>query len=505
MEQCKKSLTVVFVQNNIERKLIFRKDLKYVYEIRNTGDDIIYNLDYYIYIDKNNNMILPEGDLYYIFSCTEKKLYDRSTPIHVEYKVNNPNNIKPNEEGDVTKLYFKQKGDPIIYVDNPEGIGEHIFDNEELRSMYYYEYDLERGKNYTVEYYAIGGDDSVDGGSVFIALYPYNDNTTVTIKNKASGDANKYLKKSGKYGGKGSYEKYGEYMHKLKSLVAAETQLKFFNVNKNIKQNVKKGEVLCLMCNVLKEQMSNGYGFLKTDAKFNLINGKVKFSVSSKMKLQVCFLNPDDAEELGLSESCDYKKITSHSLNNKIIKFKYGEDYLKNYRETYKREQPTQTTAYMKYDTRSTIVYVDTNKPTKFCLSETADNNKFDRGKMYNDINSEYETLGINSKGIEKEGKKIHLGNYSIIYEVQLLGNNLKNKRLRIKPNFIDTASVLLYFNGSWHGYFFDKNNMYSDIQNSSVEKVVGKDFFDIPVPSDGFFKYLLPGANNGLTFFTVQ
>jgi hypothetical protein len=443
-------------------------------------------------------MILPEGDLYYIFSCTEKKLYDRSTPIHVEYKVNNPNNVKPNEEGDVTKLYFKQKGEPIIYADNPEGIGKHIFDGEKLKSMYYFECDLEKEKNYTVEYYAIGSDKTVDGGSVFIALYPYNGNTTVTIKNIASGDTNKYLKKSDEYGGKGSYEKYGEYMHKLKSLVAAETQLKFLKEQKII-ETVKNGEVLCLMCNILKKQIENN-DFFHLDAKFNLINGKVKFYIKSKMKLRICFLKPNDAEKLGLSELYDYKKITSHSLNNKIIKFEYGEDYL----DANENKEPTQTTAYMKYDTRSTIVYVDTNKPTKFCLSETADNNKFDKGKMYNDINSEYEDLGKDSKGIDKEGRKIHLGNYSIIYEVQLLGNSLKNKKIIVKPNFIDTASILLYFNGNWHGYFFDKNNMYSDIRNSSVKRVVEKDFIEISVPSDGFFKYLLPGANNGLTFFTV-
>lgn len=177
-----------------------------------------------------------------------------------------------------------------------------------------------------------------------------------------------------------------------------------------------------------------------------------------------------------------------------------------NYEDENNPSTENRTTAFLEKDTRKTVVFAKNG--AKFILAN-AGNHIFglNTGKRHN-IN-EYENINSNQINIDKGARgfindkslgKIHFGNFSIIYEIQLIA--AQGKKMIVKPYFAGRqASFLLYINGEWKAYFFPFG---LTKYKSSYFNIITKESLELPIPKDGFFKFILPGANNGDVFFNI-
>ncbi|ANB57677.1 hypothetical protein GFC29_3111 [Anoxybacillus sp. B7M1] len=132
------------------------------------------------------------------------------------------------------------------------------------------------------------------------------------------------------------------------------------------------------------------------------------------------------------------------------------------------------TTAFFNYDTRT--VNVNAATTPSFYLS------------AYQDNPGEYET-GTNVLGSSKL-----LGNYGIVYDVYL--SNAAGKRIKITPNLASQGAtqaqiVLWTASNSWY-------------RTTYVNRSSSQPYWLMSVPSDGHFKFTLPGGNFGNVLFEI-
>lgn len=144
-----------------------------------------------------------------------------------------------------------------------------------------------------------------------------------------------------------------------------------------------------------------------------------------------------------------------------------------------------QTTANFRTDTRK--VTIDANKTKSFYVGSVKGSAP-DSEIGINEYEEPIDRLANTEKPLQ--------GNYGIVYEFHI--KNGAGKQIKILPNFWHltdpkgTPSTFVYFDGqNWK-------------RAPIVEKSEGV-HTAIPIPSNGVFKYILPGGTNGAKLFTIE
>jgi len=389
------------------------------------------------------------------------------------------NEIYPNT--DLTRLEFTMDGDPIIYSNYPETIyskqpRDSVLNVNQIGTVsgefygigkYFNKTDIEKNKKYSAELYN-GRSPGIAENYIFAMAFIFDGNEDET--------ANITIYKAGQ-----------QNSIRVNSILkmALDTQFNYYNSDiyknySNLGSEYSKPRKIDLKGKdakiVIFEEIENQTGFA---------NCRIQFSSDKNVKLiQFYTLKSalqDELSDLGLNE-INQDNLDKANLYNYIYEISGAENRVKKYEESPKYW--TTTTAVLNYDKRKTSF--DAPVGTKFCLSNAG------HLKGIRDLNiNEYEYLGENDLGgFPFNGERIHDGNFSIEYEIELKG--AEGKKLKIIPYKEEGKSIssaVMLYNSIYGFWYYPEPNA---------------DYWIMPIPKDGKFKFVLPGSVYGDIRFEV-
>ena len=396
------------------------------------------------------------------------------------------NEIYPNT--DLTRIEFTMEGEPIIYSNYPETIYEEgglsnsgqplsselcINQIGMVNSKFYgigkhfNKMDIEKNKKYSAEIYngrIPGNSQSYIFAMAFLFEGNENDTANVTIYKAGQQNsirANSLLKMSLDT----QFNYYNSDIYKNYSSLGNE-----YSKPRKISLKGKEGKI------VIFEEIKYKVGYA---------NCRIQFSCDKNIKF-IQFYAVRDALEEGLLSN-GFNEFTQDNfdkanLYNQIYEISKNENRVKKLEESPKRW--TTTSAFLNYSKRKACI--NANVGTKFCLSNAG------HLKGIRDLNiNEYEYLSKNDYGgFPVNDKRIHDGNYSIEYDIELKGAG--GKKLKIIPYKEvgkSISSAVILYNSTYGFWYYPKAN---------------EDYWIMPIPKDEKFKFVLPGSVYGDIQFEV-
>jgi len=395
------------------------------------------------------------------------------------------NTIYPNT--DLTRLEFIMEGNPIIYSNYPETIfnGQPMQPELNINQIgmsmgkfygvgkYFNKIDIEKNKKYSAELYN-GRSPGIAEVYIFAMAFIFEgeDDETANITIYKAGQQNSI---------------------RVNSILKMSLDTQFNYYNSDIYKNYSS-----LGDEYSKPRVINMKGkdakiviFEELENKLGYANCRIQFSSDKNVKLlQFYALKStlsEDLLSLGIDEVTQ-DNFDKANLYDRICEISQDENRVKKLEESPKYW--TTTTAVLNYDKRKTSF--DAPVGTKFCLSNAG--HLKGTGKVgIRDLNiNEYEYLGDNDYGgFPFNEQRIHDGNYSIEYDIELKG--AAGKKLKIIPYKEEGKSIssgIILYNSIYGFWYYPEPNA---------------DYWVMPVPKDEKFKFVLPGSVYGDIQFEVM
>ena len=394
------------------------------------------------------------------------------------------NTVYPNT--DLTSLEFTMEGDPIIYSNYPETIynGQPMQPELNINQIgmsmgkfygvgrYFNKTDIEKDKKYSTELYN-GRSPGIAETYVFAIafLFEGEENETADITIYKAGQQNSVRVNSIlKMSLDTQFNYYNSDIYKNYSSLGKE-----YSKPRVINMKGKDAKI------VIFEEIENKSGYANCRIQF-VSNKNVKLVQFYALKSTLT----DDLSALGF-DGVSQDNFDKANLYDRISEISQDENRVKKLEESPKYW--TTTTAVLNYDKRKTSF--DAPVGTKFCLSN-AGHLKGTGTKGIRDLNiNEYEYLREDDYGgFPFNGERIHDGNYSIEYDIELKGAG--GKKLKIIPYKEDGKSIssgAILYNSIYGFWYYPEPNA---------------DYWIMPVPKDEKFKFVLPGSVYGDIQFEV-
>jgi len=389
---------------------------------------------------------------------------------------------------DLTRIEFSMEGDPIIYSNYPETIYEEggMTDsgqpldkklcinqigtvNGEFYGIgkHFVKTDIQKNKKYSAEIYngrIPGNSQSYIFGIAFLFDGQEGESANVTIYKAGQQNSirvNSILKMSLDT----AFNYYNSDIYKNYSSLGDE-----YSKPRMLSLNGKDAKV------AIFEEIKDKKGYA---------NCRIQFSSDKNIKV-VEFYAVKDALQKGLLDSgltvFNQNSLDKANLYEQIYEISKDENRVKKL-EDYPKLWTT-TSAVLNYDRRKASF--DAPVGTKFCLSNAG------HIKRIRDLNiNEYEYLSENDfGGFPYNGNRIHDGNYSIEYDIHLKGAG--GKKLKIIPYKEEGKSIssgAILYNSIYNFWYYPEPN---------------EDYWIMPIPADGQFKFVLPGSVYGDIQFEV-
>ncbi len=394
------------------------------------------------------------------------------------------NTIYPNT--DLTRIEFEMDGEPIIYSNYPETIynGQPMQPELNINQIgmsmgkfygvgkYLNKVDINKDKKYSAELYN-GRSPGIAEDYIFAMAFIFDgkDDETANITIYKAGQQNSV---------------------RVNSILrmSLDTQFNYYNSDiyknySNLGKEYSKPRVINLSGKdakiVIFEEIGNISGYA---------NCRIQFSSDKDVRLvQFYALKStlsEDLSSLGFGE-VNQDNFDKANLYNRIAEISQDENKVKKLEEF--PHYWTTTTAVLNYDKRKASF--DAPVGTKFCLSNAG--HLKGTGKVgIRDLNiNEYEYLSDEDYGgFPFNEERIHDGNYSIEYDIELKG--AEGKKLKIIPYKEEGKSIssgVILYNSIYDMWYYPEPNA---------------DYWVMPIPKGGKFKFVLPGSVYGDIQFEV-